>query len=199
MKKILLVALTVLASGAAIAQDGGKANPGSLYNPAAANPYVDRVARNVGDVLMIEISEQSSSTFNASTTAQKTSGNSASLDVVKGFFGRLFGPLMTSGSGNSSGSGSTVQQSRMVTQMSVIVKEVMPNGQMVIEGTRTLVTNKETQTFVLSGLIRASDIESDNTIDSTRIAEAEIRLEAKGQVADRQRKGVLTQLIDWLF
>ena len=199
MVKQLSVLFLIGVSAVAIAQTGGKANPGSLYQDGGSNPYLDRVARKEGDILMIEIVEQSSSNFKADTAASKSIGNSASVDVVKGFFDRLFGPLTTSGSGSTTGGGSTSQTSSMAALMSVVVKEVLPNGLLVIEGTRTLVTNKDTQTFVLTGLIRAADIESDNTIESTRIAEAEIRLEARGMIADRQRKGVLTQLIDWLF
>lgn len=198
MKRYLIVVVLV-ASVAAFAQDGGKTNPGSLYQDGATNPWLDRVARKEGDLLMIKISEESAATFTASTNTSKSDNNQASLDVLKGFFNRLFAPLVTSGSGNSSGSGDTSYKSKMTTHMSVVVKKVLPNGQMMIEGTRTLVTNKETQTYVLSGLIRAEDVMSDNTVDSTRIAEAEIKLMAKGQVGDRQRRGILTQVLDWLF
>lgn len=178
---------------------GSKANPGSLYSTGATNPYLDRVARKVGDVLMVEIKESSAATFSAATNTSKTDSNTASADVLKGFLGRIFGPLATSGSGAASGSGDTSHKSSMTTRMSVVIKEVLPDGHMVIEGTRTLVTNKETQTFVLTGLIRQADITTANIVDSTRIADASIKLAATGQVADRQRKGILTKLLDWLF
>ncbi len=177
----------------------GKANPGSLFNSDSENPYLDRVARKEGDILMIEIVESSSSTFTATTNTSKSDGSTASVDILKGFFNRLFAPLSTSGSGSSAGSGDTSYKSKMTTEMSAVVKKVLPGGQMVIEGTRTLVTNKETQVYVLSGIVRQQDITSMNTIPSNRIAEAEIKLTAKGAVGDRQRKGILTQLVDWLF
>ena len=198
MKKLLLIVIA-MASMNAFAQTGGKASPGSLFNSGVDNPWLDRVARKEGDVLMVVIKEESTSSFSASTTATKDASNSVSLDVVKGFFSRLFGPLATSGGGTTSGSGNTAYNGKMAARMSVVVKKVLPNGQMVIEGTRTLVTNKETQTYVLSGLIRSTDIASDNSIDSTRIAEAEIKLTGTGMVAERQKKGIITQLLDWLF
>jgi flagellar L-ring protein precursor FlgH len=83
--------------------------------------------------------------------------------------------------------------------MSVIVREVTPSGQLVVEGTRSLVTNRETQTLVLSGIVRRDDIRADNTVLSTNLADAEIRMEGKGLIADRQRRGILTQIMDWLF
>ncbi|MCA0360309.1 MAG: flagellar basal body L-ring protein FlgH [Armatimonadetes bacterium] len=201
----MAVAAILATSGVAEAQDpsgktadGGKENAGSIYT-TSANPYIDRVARVKGDILLIVINERSTSNFTASTEATKDDSSQVSLDLVKGFLARLLGPLASAGSSTTAGDGSTTQSSRMATQMSVVVKEVLPNGTMIIEGTRTLVTNKETQTFVLSGIIRTADITPENTIDSSKIAEAEIRMEGKGLVSDRQRKGILTQVLDWLF
>ena len=68
-----------------------------------------------------------------------------------------------------------------------------------IEGTRTIVVNKETQLFRLTGIIRIQDIKPNNTVLSESIAQAEIRMEGKGQIADRQRKGILTTILDWIF
>lgn len=180
-------------------QDKGKSNPGSLYGASSKNPYVDRVAMQEGDVLLVMIDEQSAATFAAATAASKNDGTTVSADVLKGFIGRIFGPLTSSASGSTNGTGNTSHTSKMTAKMSVVVKEVMPTGDLAIEGSRTLVTNKETQTFTLSGIVRRADITPANTVDSNRIAEAEIRLTAKGQVADRQRKGVLSQFLDWLF
>lgn len=195
-----IVALLMLCAVASFGQSGeGKENPGSLYSNGSENPYLDRVARKVGDILMIEIVESSSATFTAATNTSKSDGATASVDILKGFFNRLFAPLSTNGSGSSAGSGDTSYKSKMTTEMSAVVKKVMDNGMLVIEGTRTLVTNKETQTYVLSGIVRQQDISSMNTVPSNRIAEAEIKLMAKGAVGDRQRRGILTQLVDWLF
>lgn len=199
MKKLLLMAVLMAVMPVVWAQTSSKANPGSLYQNGAANPWLDQVARKEGDVLMIVINESSAANFAAATNATKSDGNSVSQDVLKGFFGQLFGPFMTTANGKTAGSGDTTHRSSMTTRMSVVVKQVLPNGLLLIEGTRTLVTNKETQTFVLSGLVRTTDVQSDNTVDSSRIAEAEIKLQATGMVADRQRKGILTQLLDWLF
>lgn len=192
---ILLSSLCLMA----IAQDS-KSNPGSIYKQGDQNPMLDKVARNIGDLVLIEISEKSVSTFTASTSSTKSGDNNIASLLFDSFFKGIFGgDISTSGTSSNQGSGDTSYQSNMTTQMSAIVKQVFPNGYMLIEGTRTLVTNKETQTYVLSGIIRPVDITAKNTIDSSKIAEAQIRLESKGQIAERQRKGILSQILDWIF
>jgi flagellar L-ring protein precursor FlgH len=79
------------------------------------------------------------------------------------------------------------------------VKFVTAAGNLIIEGSRKIVINKDTQLFKLTGLVRRDDILPDNSVLSEKLAQAEIRLEGKGQIADRQRKGLLTQVLDWLF
>lgn len=200
--RLIAMATIVVLAGSSLAQDsktGCKSNAGSIYHQGANNPLLDNVARNVGDIVMIEISERSVSTFTASTSSVKTTDNNVGSILFDNFIKGLFGTLATSGSSTNQGSGDTNYRSSMTTQMSAIVKQVFPNGYMLIEGTRTLVTNKETQIYVLSGLIRPVDITADNIIDSAKIAEAQIRLESKGQIAERQRKGILSQLLDWIF
>ena len=74
-----------------------------------------------------------------------------------------------------------------------------PNGHLIIEGTRKIVINRETQLFKLTGIVRRDDITPDNSVLSESIAQAEIRFEGKGQIANKQRQGLLSQLMDWLF
>lgn len=181
--------------------DGGKVNAGSLYGPQTSSMFVDRTARKVGDLLTVLIDEQALSTFAASTNSSKADSNKVGFKSFINIIDDLFKPLTagTSSSSSVSGQGSTQHSSRMATRMAVVVKAVQSNGTLVIEGRRTLVTNKDTQTFVLGGLVRIQDITSDNTIRSAQIAEAEIRMEGKGMIMDRQRKGVITQVLDWLF
>lgn len=177
----------------------GKENTGSIYSGSIKNPYIDDVARAKGDIVMILIDEQSVSTFAANTTTSKQDSTAVEPNILTGFLGQLFGPLSNGSSSTTSGNGSTNQNSKMTAKMSAIVKDVLPNGTLIIEGRRSLITNKDTQTFVLSGAIRQKDIRPDNTIESSKIAEAEIKMEGKGQISERQRKGVLTTILDWLF
>ena len=178
-----------------------KTNPGSLYGPNSSSIFLDRTARQVGDILMIVIDEQSAASFAATTEATKQDSSRVNAKTFLSFFDSLFKPL-TNGVGASSsvsGDGSTTQAGRMRARMSAIVRQVMPGGNLLVEGSRTLITNKESQTFTLSGLVRPIDIAADNSIPSSLIAEAEIKMTGRGMIQERQRKGVLTQVLDWLF
>jgi flagellar L-ring protein precursor FlgH len=195
----VLFALAAVLATAQVTEE--KVNPGSLYKPGTDNVLLDRIARKPGDILMIVIDEQSLSTFAASTTAKKEDKTKLGFKFFVNLLDDLFKPILNgfSASSENKGEGDTSQKGKMQARLSATVKEVEPNGNMIIEGLRTLVTNKETQTFVLRGSIRPQDVTPENTIKSEQIANAEIRMEGKGMIADRQRKGILTQLFDWLF
>ncbi|MBX3111123.1 MAG: flagellar basal body L-ring protein FlgH [Fimbriimonadaceae bacterium] len=197
MRLLFTTALAALALSA-LAQTEAKANAGSIYGSQVQNPYLDRVAREKGDLLMVVIDEQSASTFVANTKTSNTSSNSTTSSMLNAI-NFLFGPFSNSSDSSKVGQGQTDQLGKMSARMSVMVKDVLPNGYLVIEGTRSLVTNKDTQTFVLSGIVRPADIASDNSVVSSKIGDAHIAMQGKGQIADRQRKGLLTQILDWIF
>jgi flagellar L-ring protein precursor FlgH len=163
------------------------------------NPFLDRVARSEGDLLTILISESSSASLAAATSASKTDSNS--VDPLRFFSWLTLVPqsLNTGAKSSNQGQGQTSQSGRLTARVTVTVKKVLDNGTMLIEGRRTVVINKETQTFLLSGLVRIDDVRQDNTVLSERIGEAEIRMEGKGLLNERQRRGILTKILDWLF
>jgi flagellar L-ring protein precursor FlgH len=80
-----------------------------------------------------------------------------------------------------------------------VVKEVLPNGNLLIEGKRTISMNKQTQTFTMEGTVRRDDISIGNTILSNQIADLKLIADGKGLIADRQRQGILTKLLSWVF
>lgn len=197
--KHILVWVVLLGAASVFAQPTDPVNPGSLFQPAFQNPFLDRLARRVGDTLTIVISEQSTSQFAASTETAKQDTHGIETQFFNELLDRLIRPIMTSASGSGSGRGTTQYNSRMNTRMSAMVKQVLPNGNLLVEGRRTLVTNRQTQTFLLTGIVRPEDVRADNSVRSEQIAEAQIRMEGSGSIMDRQRKGLLTQLVDWLF
>jgi flagellar L-ring protein precursor FlgH len=191
--------LLILLLVAALSHAQSKSNPGSLFNSTARNPFTDNVARNVGDVLTVLVDEKTLANFNASTQATKSDSNSVNAQFFISLLDSLFKPVTTGANSSVSGSGTTSQSSKMTATMSVIVKQVMPNGNLVVEGRRSLITNKQTQTLVFSGIVRPADIKPNNTVKSTDVAEAEVKMDGTGLISQRQRKGILTQIIDWLF
>lgn len=202
MKTVLIIAIALVLAAVspfAFAQSGEKGNTGSLYQGVSSSPWQDNVARKVGDLLTVIVKEESIATYEAATTATKKDKNGISVDFFNNFLNGILRPFTTGSDSSTSGSGDTEFRSRMSSRLSVIVKEVVGNGYLVVEGTRTLVTNKETQTIVFSGVVRPTDIRPDNTVDSTKVAEAQVKMAGKGTIQDRQRKGILTQVLDWLF
>ena len=78
------------------------------------------------------------------------------------------------------------------------VVKVLDNGNMVVEGRRSVIVNDETQVITLSGVIRPQDITSTNTVLSSQVADAEIQMVGRGVLAEAQRPGILYRLLDWL-
>lgn len=203
MKKLLPIFLAF--TSFAHAQDGvidknATGVTGSTWENGK-NPLLDRTARRPGDLLTILISESSVASFSATTTASKTSDLSAVQQVLKGVFGflDLNGTKTATGTKTDNGTGQTNQNGSLRARLTAEVIAVTAGGHLIIEGTRKIVINRETQLFKLTGIVRRDDITPDNAILSESIAQAEIRFEGKGQIANKQRQGLISQLFDWLF
>jgi flagellar L-ring protein FlgH len=201
MKTTLVIALCAFAASAFCqqAQSLNTMNPGSLYgtDSSGSDPLHDRTACKEGDLITVIITESTAASFSADTTT--TRSDSATISpgigpILKGIPGLGVGDSQA-----STGTGATTQAGSFTGTVSAIVKKVFPNGTMLIEGTRDIVYNKDTQTIKLSGIIRREDITPLNTIFSTQMANASIKASGKGQISDRQRKGLLVRLLDWIF
>lgn len=193
----LMFALSV-GSGAQVIDKND--NPGSLTpQKGYVNPTEDRTAHRVGDLVTIIVSETSAANFSASLKATKSDSTKVEQQLFMKTLDRIFKPWATSSSSNISGDGTATQNGSMSAKIAAVVTHVMPNGAMVIEGRKTLIVNNETQTYKISGVIRRDDITSTNSVTSDSLAEAEIVMTGKGVIHDRQRRGLLTQILDWLF
>lgn len=199
--KHLTIALVAIFAQFASAQD---TNDGSLVPSKMRNPYLDRTAKRAGDVLTVVVDESSTAALSANTTAAKKDSNAIdklvtpflkNIPLVKDFLGGL----STGANSSNSGSGATNGTTRLNAKISVVVKEVLPNGNLVIEGNRIVKVNKDLQIYKLTGIVRPDDVRRDNTVKSEAIAEANITTDGKGLIGDRQRRGILTRLLDWLF
>lgn len=202
--KILFTVVCGLCVGSAMAQTDQDA--GSLFNKGMKNPFLSRTAKGIGDILTIVVSETSTASYNVSTTAAKKDDNSVASAVLPfvsalkiPLLDQLLGGLSTGASSSNNGSGSTTQSGKLTARVTVTVKQILPNGNMVIEGVRMIKVNKEEQQITFTGIVREDDIRSDNTVLSERVAEARITNLGKGLAADRQRRGILTRILDWLF
>jgi flagellar L-ring protein precursor FlgH len=199
----LVLALSGLAVGSL------HAGPGSLWTDYSAQPrsmFADKKAHAIGDILTIVISENNGATRNNNTTTAKK----ASVDASIASF--LYGPgasgLLTKGGAypamkyttdsEFNGGGQIANQETITAQLAVRVIDVLPNGNLVIEGHRTTSFAGEKQDAVLRGTIRADDVTPANTVLSDQVADATIQFVGKGAISDNQRRGWFTTVWDKL-
>jgi flagellar L-ring protein FlgH len=154
----------------------------------------DRAASEVGDSLTVLVAETSVASNSAQNASKKSShfGGAISADAAFNHVGSL-----DLGSGFD-GSGQTSRQQKMVAQISVVVDEVLANGDLRVSGVQALKINGEHTNIRLRGRVRRADIGSDNTVLSTRLADAVIDYDGAGFVARGARPGILTRVFDFL-
>jgi flagellar L-ring protein precursor FlgH len=167
----------------------------SLYDVATYRPLAtDRRAYREGDVLTLLIFESATATTSAKTSINrnsKLSGRAANLESAVG------GSLDIQN--EFDGGGVEKRTGEVVARVSVSVSDVLPNGDLRVKGDQTIELNRESQRISVEGRVRPEDIASDNTVLSTRLAEARIELKGKGLLSSKERPGMLTRFFHWLF
>jgi flagellar L-ring protein precursor FlgH len=181
---------------------------GSLWQASSSGLAEDVKARRRGDIVTVVISEQASASKQASTGTSRASTLSAGMPnllglektPVKGWMD-LANLLNASFSSKFDGSGSTSRAETLQATISTKVVEALPNGNLMIEGRRNVKVNNEDQIIVLTGTVRARDVNADNTVSSSLIADARINYSGKGIISDRQKPGWLMNVLDavWPF
>ena len=189
---------------------------GSLWNDnGGASLYVDMRARRTGDTLTVDIVENTSSSMDANTKASRSSDIDASISNNLGYMraleeankrlgrdsdGTLSGALFKASMANSfDGKGTSDRSGKVTASVGAVVTEVLPNGNLVISGSREMRVNNETQIINVSGIVRPEDIDTDNRVKSTFIANARIRYTGMGVLADKQRPGWGTRVLDHIW
>lgn len=185
---------------------------GSLFTQSQSRDlFRDLKAYRVGDILTVNISESSTASKQATTNLSRESSLSAGVSALFGFQSEIphkngvgFSPSSLLGSTISSGfkgSGTTSRQEGMTAQISARVVQVLPNGDLVIRGSREISVNFEKQYIILEGVVRPNDISANNTVLSSYIADARIQYTGNGVLTAEQRPGWLSRLIShvWPF
>lgn len=178
------------------------ASEGSLYSPLmSVNWYTDLKARNVGDIVTINIVESAKASKNASTKTSRNSEFGTSWSgVLSKLSGNWFGDEHKATFGNEfEGKGETTRSSQLNAYITAQVIQVLPNGNLVIQGSREVRVNNENQYINIQGIVRPEDISANNIVLSTFIAEARIELTGQGVIADKQRAGWFTRILDWIW
>ena len=155
----------------------------------------DRKAVRVGDIITVQVFEQSSASTTTDTSTQRTNALGAGLSITAGGVQRG-GSISQSGSFD--GGGTTQRANKLLVTLSVTVRQVLPNGDLVVHGEQSLTVNKEQHKVALDGRVRPQDVASDNTVLSTRLADAHIEYIGDGDLSDRQTRAWWRHLLDIL-
>jgi flagellar L-ring protein precursor FlgH len=203
MKLSLATAIVVL--GGSWTADAEPAN-GKAWT-MAARLCADQKACRVGDILTVLIVEQMEASKDAKSTSGKVNSMSGSASVqhpqVDGKSNGSWTSAALPGwqldtSQSFEGGGTAANKDTFLATMSVTVRDLLPNGNMLIEGTRSVVIRDDRVNVILSGIIRPQDVSGENTILSSKIADAAIRYESTGTLARNQEKGFLLRALEWI-
>lgn len=171
---------------------------GSLWaTDRAGSLFEDTRARRVGDLVMVQVAENATGTKKAATSTDRTSSLSTAIDTF--FTAPVAGRNLSVGIDNKfDGTGSTTRSGNLTAQVAAVVRQVLPNGNLLIEGNREIQVNGEVQIIRLTGVVRPVDISTQNVVLSSRIADARITYTGVGVVDEKQRPGWFTRLVDYL-
>ena len=197
-------------------QEAAANNPGSLFAASETDTlFEDSRARRVGDIVVVKLVENTKAQNKAETSSDKKSSNNYQVADMfnRGHAGFIpfmpIGPqpsvglpvLDTNSASGINSTGKTKRENYVTTSLATRVLRVLPGGLMEIEGAREIRVNEETEYMVVRGMIRSKDVSADNSVLSTQIADASIEYYGKGVLADKQKPGWFSRLMDnvWPF
>jgi flagellar L-ring protein FlgH len=182
-------------------------NDNSLWRTGSREFFKDQRAHQVGDLLTVTVNiTDTAKTANETQRSRSNTEDSGISDFIGAKTIKhpatavLPGRILTADStASSDGKGSINRQEAVQTNVAAVVTQVLPNGNLVVEGKQELRVNFEVRELVVAGVVRPEDIQSDNTIDSTKIAEARIAYGGRGQITDVQQARYGQQALDILL
>ncbi|MCO5250592.1 MAG: flagellar basal body L-ring protein FlgH [Candidatus Kapabacteria bacterium] len=190
MKKILYFVIILLA-----------------FNVNAYSQFIQNSSRSLfsdvkafreGDAIMVLIIEDTQADNSAKTQNDRSTSVNANLGYNTGSGNNTMGGSFGTGTGHQ-GRGQTSRNEKIRSRLSAKVVEVVENGNLRIEGTRTTKVNGETQTVVIKGIVRPVDVRPDNSVFSYSILELTLLIEGDGSVSEIQEPGLLTKFLRILF
>ncbi len=185
-------------------------SPGSLWHEGrpASMLFTDARALRVNDLVVIKIEEVADARRSANTDIDRTSRSAADITAFLGLMASLRAggggadPGLTM-AGNSTtsfkGEGKTGRSEYLSATVPAVVRKVLPNGNLFVEGHRVILVNAEEQHFYISGVVRPIDIDQENSVKSAMVADAEIEFVGRGVLTDNQRQGWLSRFLGWIW
>ncbi|MEJ1160994.1 flagellar basal body L-ring protein FlgH [Prosthecomicrobium sp. N25] len=178
--------------------------PNSLWRSGARAFFKDQRAARVGDILTVKVTIGDKAEIDNETKRSRSTTETDSVGGVPGYYLQKVIPTETSASNlvattaknENAGSGSVNRSEKLETNVAAVVTQVLPNGNLVVEGRQEIRVNFEIRELIVAGIIRPEDIAADNTIESTKIAEARIAYGGRGQITDVQQPRYGNQVLD---
>lgn len=203
-QELLLLLEQFLEENRSASPTGSSTNP-SLFGAGSRNAslFVDHKARNVDDIVTIQIVETSTATNSANTSTERGGSTSAAAPSLFGIETNgspmNFASLLNAMTDLSfDGEGSTSRTGSLVASISARVVEVRPNGAVVLEGTKEVTVNKETHILTIRGLARTQDIGPANVISSNRVADMTVTFDGDGVVSRANKPGLFYRFIEFI-
>jgi flagellar L-ring protein FlgH len=170
-------------------------NPNSLWRNGSRAFFNDQRAHQVGDILTVKVNINDTAQFQDQTQVSRTATEDAGVSnfigantIVNPAKAILPGRIITADSNAASnGIGNINRQDQLLTHVAAVVTQLPPNGNMVIEGRQEVRLNAEIRELIVAGVVRPEDIESDNTIDLPKIAEARVAYGGRGVLTNTQQ------------
>jgi flagellar L-ring protein precursor FlgH len=182
-------------------------NANSLWRNGSRAFFKDQRAARIGDILTVTVNITDKANIANETQRSRTNKEDSG---ITDFIGAdtlgaqakkvLPGRILTADStASSDGKGSVNRQEALQTNVAAVVTQVLPNGNLVVEGKQEIRVNFEIRELIVAGIVRPEDIQSDNTIDSSKIAQARIAYGGRGQITDVQQPRYGQQVMDVLL
>jgi flagellar L-ring protein precursor FlgH len=165
---------------------------GSMWQDASRSLVADFRASRVGDLVTIRVDESPEAKGDADTKMDRESSTQLGMNKLFGFAEAI---QRSNPKSSFNGQGETSRTSRVQGSISARVRQLLPNGDLFLEGTKVLMVNDEELHIYVSGVVRPEDIEQDNTVASGLIADAQIEFTGRGVLTDNQRQGWFSKLL----
>lgn len=172
----------------------------SLWQPGARGFFRDQRATRVGDILKVNVDIADNAKFDNTTNVGRTTSDKDGVNAIGGLetkignlvpiAGTAVNPaklIDLSGSTQNNSTGKIDRKETIKTQVAALVTQVLPNGNLVIEGTQEILVNYEVREVSVKGVIRPQDITSDNSVESSQIAQARIVYSGRGHISDLEQ------------
>lgn len=185
----------------------GQTKAGEVWRGQLTGLFSDQRAKSIGDIVTVKIIEVSQASEKATTDTSRSSELSAGIPDLMGLeaksaTGIFSNPssLLSANTKNTfTGSGETTRSGSLSATITARIMEVLPNGNLAIEGKREIYVNNEKKEILLQGIVRPRDITYDNSVLSTQVADAKIIYTGVGIVGEKQKSGWASKIFDYVW